>query len=181
MPSPLERHYERTLRIDAPLSCVWQEIATLRELLACVPEVEEYELEPSGRQAHWRGHITLGGRVRRVVRGRAEILDAAPRKHMAYTIEVPVLAAKFLGIFALASGGEGVTVLGYRGSLVCHHRFAAALTHVLIPVMEDHVESVTARIGRLAAQHVAFDAQMRLRQAPNGCPPATEAPEDKGR
>jgi carbon monoxide dehydrogenase subunit G len=163
MAAALERQYDTTLRIEAPLDAVWEEIRTIDRILKRAPEVDEFELEPDGR-ATWRGRF-VSGRFHRDVIGRAEIVDLAEGRNVTYTTTIPTLEARFNGIFALAPGGEDVTVMGYRGAFVCRHRFAWLMRQPLTAILEDHVLSVPARVGQLAHQHAAFERQMNERAA----------------
>ena len=162
MPEPLKRDYETTLRIDAPIEAVWDQIETLDRIMRHAPEVDSFELEPGGQRAQWRGRL-IAGPFRRDAGGSAELVERVERRSIAYTTTIPVIDTRYSGIFVLASGGEGVTVMGYRGSFVCRHLLASVMRQPLTAVLEDHVLSVPARVAQLAEQHAAFERKMRLR------------------
>ena len=165
MSTPLEADYELTLRIDAPVRAVWEELRQLDELLTLAPEVVSVEPHPDEPdRAIWHGRMTWG-RLRWDVDGDARILERVPRRHMLFSSDIPTLDAHYQGIFVLAPGGGDVTVLGYRGSFVCRHRYHRFMRQPLTFVLKDHVESVALRINRRAAQHARFEARMASRTA----------------
>jgi hypothetical protein len=133
-------------------------------LLTHAPEVDTFGVEPDGRRAQWRGRFSSGA-FRRDVGGTAEILELTEGRSLAYTTTIPVLETRYNGIFVFAPGGEGVTVMGYRGAFICRHRLAGVMRQPLTAILEDHVLSVPARVAQLAQQHSAFERRMRERSA----------------
>lgn len=165
MSEPLKADYEITIRVDAPLSAVWDELSQLDLLLARAPEVVSVEPHPADPDlAVWHGRMAWG-RLRWEVDGDAHILERRPRQHLLFASDIPTLDAHYQGIFVLAPGARDVTVLGYRGSFVCRHRLRRILRQPLTFVLKDHVETVVARIARRAAQRASFEASMELRAA----------------
>ncbi|MCU0313874.1 MAG: hypothetical protein MUC84_07430 [Solirubrobacteraceae bacterium] len=165
MADALKADYEITLRIDAPLVAVWEELGTLDRLLARAPEVVSVEPHPDDPdRALWHGRM-VWGRLRWQVDGEAHVLECKAPEHLLFSSAIPTLDAHYQGIFVLAPGASDVTVLGYRGSFVCRHRLHRVLRQPLTFVLKDHVETVASRIGRRAAQHARFEASMALREA----------------
>jgi hypothetical protein len=165
MPEALRGRYERTVRIDAPVAAVWNEIATLDQLLARAPEVVAVVPHADPRRATFRARLVWGRFLAWNVDAEAKILEAVPRTHLLYTSDFPKLRAHYQGIFALAPGASDVTIFGYRGSFVCRHHFARLMTWALSLVMKDHVDTVTSSVARLAAQHTLFEETMAQRSA----------------
>lgn len=165
MSEPLTAEYEITLRVDAPVSAVWEEISTLDQLLARAPEVVSVEPHPrEPDRAIWQGRM-VWGRLQWNVDGDARILERKAGEHLLFSSEIPTLDAHYQGIFVLAPGAKDVTVLGYRGSFVCRHRLHRLMKPALTFVLEDHVETVATRVARRAAKHSQFEASMALREA----------------
>lgn len=165
MSESLKADYEITLRIDAPVRAVWEELAQLDQLLARAPEVVSVEPHPADPdRAIWHGRM-VWGRLRWQVDGDAHILERRERRHMLFSSDIPTLDAHYQGIFVLAPGARDATVLGYRGSFVCRHRLQRFLRQPLTFVLKDHVETVATRIARRAATHARFEASMALRAA----------------
>ena len=165
MSEPLTADYEITLRVDAPVSAVWEEISTLDQLLARAPEVLSVEPHPrEPDRAIWQGRM-VWGRLRWNVDGDARILERKAGKHLLFSSEIPTLDARYQGIFVLAPGAKDVTVLGYRGSFVCRHRLHRFMKPALTFVLKDHVETVATRVAHRAAKHSRFEASMALREA----------------
>ena len=165
MPEPLKADYEITIRVDAPVSAVWEELAQLDLLLARAPEVISVEPHPADRdRAIWHGRMAWGS-LQWEVDGDARILERRARRHLLFSSDIPTLDAHYQGIFVLAPGARDVTVLGYRGSFVCRHRLWRFLRQPLTFVLKDHVETVAMRISRRAAQHARVEARMAERVA----------------
>jgi carbon monoxide dehydrogenase subunit G len=164
MSEPLRAEYEVTIRVDAPVSAVWEEIETLDRLLARAPEVVSVDPHAEPDRALWHGRM-VWGRLQWTVEGDARVLERKRNRHLLFSSEIPTLDAHFQGIFVLAPGASDVTVLGYRGSFVCRHRLHRLMKQPLTFVLKDHVETVATRVGRRAAQHARFEASMERRKA----------------
>lgn len=164
MSEPLTADYEITLRVDAPVSAVWEEVSTLDQLLERAPEVISVEPHPDEpNRAIWKGRM-VWGRMQWNVDGDARILEREEGRHLLFSSQIPTLDAHYQGIFVLAPGARDVTVLGYRGSFVCRHRFHRFMKPALTFVLKDHVETVASRVARRATQHSRFEASMALRE-----------------
>jgi hypothetical protein len=164
MSEPLTADYEITLRVDAPASALWEEIATLDQLLARAPEVISVEPHPGEPdRAIWQGRM-VWGRLQWNVEGDARVLERNAGEHLLFSSEIATLDAHYQGIFVLAPGGKDVTVLGYRGSFVCRHRLHRFMKPALTFVLKDHVETVATRVARRASKHSRFEASMALRE-----------------
>lgn len=165
MSDVLSADYEVTLRVDAPVAAVWEQLAALDELLALSPEVVFVDPHPDDPdRAVWHGRL-LWGPMHWQIEGDARILERERRRHLLLASDIPTLDAHLQGIFVLAPGASDVTVLGYRASFICRHRLRRMLRQPLTFALKDHVESVAARIGRRASQHANFEASMALREA----------------
>jgi carbon monoxide dehydrogenase subunit G len=154
--SVLETDYETMVRAEAPVEAVWEEIHPLEVLIAGVPTITDAQISPDGRQASITGGLSRWPPAWRSLEARAELIEAATRERLRWTVTIPSLEWHFEGTFQLAPVASDETNITYRGVLQCGHPLASRLPHLMVGVLETHVQDLASRAGRRAAnRHLA--------------------------
>jgi uncharacterized membrane protein len=158
----LEADHETTVRVMAPIEGVWEEIRTIDRLLAFMHRVERFEAQPDGRTARVWSRLAWGP-LDWELEGSVALTEAVTPRRLAWSGVIPRLGLTVEGVLELAPGAHDETVLCYRAALRCDHHLVARLEGVLTAGLEDHVETFTARVATLAAQHAQAKQRLRFR------------------
>jgi hypothetical protein len=160
-----EADHETTVRVRAPITGVWEELCSIDRLLARIPEIAYFKVEPDGQRARISTRLAWGP-VRWKV-GTAGLLEATPPHRLHWGCRAPSLEVDFEGTFELTRAGtEDETDLFYRGYLRCNHTLIRRLRGALTSVLESHVNRFPPRIATLAAQHAEAEQHLHHRPAP---------------
>ena len=159
----LEADHTRSVRVQAPIAMVWDELSSLDRLMKQIPEVAHFRLEGDGRSAQISTGLTWGPLKWKLATATLEGSD--PPRHLEWRSLAPALRLDFEGSFDLAPTAAGdATVLTYHGVIRCRHKLVGRLRGALATALEGHVNDLADRLATLAAQHA--EAQARLGMPP---------------
>lgn len=147
----LETDYETRIRTQAPVEAVWEEIHPLERLLTGIPTVTSSKISTDGQRASITGGMARWPPSWRQLEATAEVIEAVAPERLRWAITIPSLDWHFDGTFELAPVASDETNITYRGVLRCGHPLASRLRHVVVGVLETHVQDLAARAGRRAA------------------------------
>lgn len=148
-----EVSYEVTVRTEAPIAAVWDELRTLDRLLGHLPGISSVDLEPDGTTGSFTFVLSRLGRVWKQVEAQAAVTEAAEPRRLRWTMDIPAMEWEFDGTFELTPVGAGETALVYRGTMAFSDRYAGPLQPIQPDVLEEHLETLAARIAGRAARH----------------------------
>ena len=160
----LEADHTRSVRVQAPIHMVWDELQPLERLMRQIPEVAYFQVESDGRTAQVSTRLGWGPLNWRFASVTLEESD--PPRHLEWRSSSPALRLDFQGVFELSPAARvDETDLTYRAFLRCQHRFVGRLRGALASFLEGHVNGLADRVAALAVQHA--DAQRRLASPPD--------------
>ena len=147
-----ELSYEVTVRTEAPLGAVWDELCTLDRLLGHVPAISSVELDADGLTGSFTFVLSRLGRVWKVLETKAVVTEATPTS-LQWTLQTPSVEWEFVGTFELEPVGTDETTLTYRGTMRFSDRYAGPLQPIHAVVLEKHLDTLASRIAGRAARH----------------------------
>lgn len=148
-----EVSYEVTVRIEASLAAVWDELCTLDRILGHVPAISSVELGADGMTGSFIFVLSRLGRVWKRLETSAVVIEVTPPRHLQWTLQTPSLEWEFVGTFELAPVGTDETTLVYRGTMRFSDRYAGPFQPIHAEVLEEHLATVANRIAGRAARH----------------------------
>jgi hypothetical protein len=147
-----EESYQVTVRTEAPIVAVWDELSTLDRLLGHVPAISSMELGGDGRTGSFRFVLTRLGGVWKRVEAEAALTEVTEPRRLRWTLEMPSMEWGFDGTFELSPIGADETTLVYRGTMRFSDRYAGPLQPIHAEVLEEHLETLATRIAGRAAR-----------------------------
>jgi carbon monoxide dehydrogenase subunit G len=149
-----EVSYEVTMRTDAPVAAVWDELCTLDRILRHLPGISTVELGTDGTTASFTFVLSRLGRVWKRLEAHAAVTELVAPRCLRWRIETPSLEWDFDGIFDLVPVGTAATTLAYRGTMCFSDRYTGPLQPIHADVLEEHLETLASRIASRAARHI---------------------------
>jgi carbon monoxide dehydrogenase subunit G len=148
-----EVSYEVTVRTEAPVAAVWDELSTLDRLLGHMPAISSVELGPDGMTGSFTFALSRLGRVWQRVETRAVVTEVTPPRRLQWTLQIPSLEWEFAGTFKLSPVGSDETTVAYRGTMRFSDRSTGPLHPIHGEVLEEHLATLANRIAGRAARH----------------------------
>jgi carbon monoxide dehydrogenase subunit G len=148
-----EVSYEVTVRIEAPVDTVWDEVSTLDRLLGHVPAISSVQLGADGMTGSFTFVLSRLGRLWKRLETRAVVTEVTPPRSLQWRLETPSLEWEFVGTFELSPVGTDETTLVYRGTMRFSDRSAGPLHPIETDVLEEHLDTLANRIAGRAARH----------------------------
>ena len=148
-----EVSYEVTVRTEAPVDAVWDEVSTLDRLLGHVPAISSVELGPDGMTGSFTFVLSRLGRLWKRLETRATVTEVTPPGRLQWRLETPSLEWDFAGTFELTTVATDETTLVYRGTMRFSDRYAGPLQPIHAEVLEEHLDTLANRIAARAARH----------------------------
>ena len=148
-----EVSYEVTVRTEAPVAAVWDELSALDRLLGHMPAISSMHLDADEMTGSFTFALSRLGRVWQRVETRAVVTKVSPPRRLRWMLQIPSLEWEFVGTFELSPVGADETTLVYRGMLLFSDRSTGPLQPVHREVLEEHLETLANRIAGRAARH----------------------------
>lgn len=148
-----EVSYEVTVRTEAPVAAVWDELSALDRLLGHMPAISSVELGADARTGSFTFVLSRFGRVWQRVETRAVVTDVVPPRRLQWTLQIPSLQWEFVGNFELSPVGSDETTLVYRGTMRFSDLSTGPLHPIHVEVLEEHLDTLASRIAGRAARH----------------------------
>jgi carbon monoxide dehydrogenase subunit G len=147
----MQLEVERHERINAPLQLVWEEMDSLEQILAKIPQISDHDVAPGGQKSRGRTKLTWGP-VKWAVDVEVAIAEFQPRRRLGFVIDAPTLQVRYECSIDLVSIGERETKLDYRGHLDVRHRMASRVPGLFNEMAEDQAHSLVHRVKVKAEQ-----------------------------
>lgn len=146
-----EVSYEVTVRTEAPVAAVWDELSALDRLLGHMPAISSVELGADGTTGSFTFVLSRLGRLWQRVETRAIVTEVTPQR-LQWTLQIPSLEWEFRGSFELSPVGADETTLVYRGTMRFSEASTGPLHRIHAEILEEHVETLANRIAGRAAR-----------------------------
>jgi carbon monoxide dehydrogenase subunit G len=137
-------------RVIAPVQIVWEEIDSLEQILAKLPQISEYDLVPGGRRAFGRSKVAWGP-IKWAIEVHVAVVVVQPWR-LAFTIDAPALEVHSEAAIELTPMGEAETMFDYRGYLDAQHRLASRMRGLYSELAKDQADSLVHRVKVKAEQ-----------------------------
>ncbi len=147
-----EVSYEVTVRTEAPVAAVWDELSALDRLLGHMPAISSVELGADGTTGSFTFVLSRLGRVWQRVETRAVVIEVTPPQRLQWTLQIPSLEWDFVGTFELSPVGADETTLVYRGTMRFSEVSTGPLHRIHAEVLEEHLETLANRIAGRACR-----------------------------
>lgn len=152
MAAALERSYERTVRVKAPLRGLYREMDTVDGLIRFIPQIERHRAAPDGESAVAFGSMSLGP-LSWQLRGDIRIEQVDPPNALNLFIDVPSVQMTFRGVFEFSTSAADETTLRFAATVSSSHNLVRRMRSSLTGALEDFVDSTTDRVAILARQY----------------------------
>lgn len=154
MSSVLERDYERTIRISAPLRALYREMDSVDGLVRFLHQIDDHEADPDSKGALVHGSIAIGPLSYRIT-GTLLVERVDPPRCLWVRLRAPSLQLEIEGTFEFTAASTEETTLRYAATIRSAHPLVRRMRSSLIGVLEEHVDAATdlaAVRGRQYAQ-----------------------------
>lgn len=148
--------FQREARIRAPLHIVWQEIGSLKAILARTPKALSHHIAEHGRSAEIRGDLRWGP-IRHNLAARAGLLAVTPGQEISYRLVAPSLPAQYDAKVTVHQAGNGETQLDYHGELDLGSWTAQRLRGMINELLEEHIHELTEQVKARAERRYRAD------------------------
>jgi len=152
-----EVSYEVTVRTEAPVDAVWDEVSTLDRVLGHVPAISSVEFGADGMTGSFTFVLSRLGRVWNRFETIAIVTEVTPPGRLQWRLDTPSLEWEFVGTFELSPIGTDETTLVYRGTMRFSDRYAGPLQPIHAEVLEEHLDTLANRIASRAARHTVAE------------------------
>lgn len=164
MASELERSYNRTVRVLAPLRALYDDMCTAAGLLKFMPQIARYRVTDNPDEARIATELTLGP-VSWPVEGTLVVRRTLPPRELAARIDIPSLQIVVEGRIELEGTAAEETQLTFAATIRSAHPLVRRMRSQLTGALEETVDTTTDRIAILARQHA--EAERRLANSRN--------------
>ncbi len=154
MSSVLERDYERTIRVSAPLRALYREMDSVDGLVRFMHQIDDHEADPDSKGALVHGSIAIGPLSYRIT-GTLLVERVDPPRCLWVRLRAPSLQLEIEGTFEFTAASTEETTLRYAATIRSAHPLVRRMRSSLIGVLEEHVDAATdlaAVRGRQYAQ-----------------------------
>jgi carbon monoxide dehydrogenase subunit G len=152
--SVLERDYERTIRVSAPLRALYREMDSVDGLVRFMHQIDDHEADPDSKGALVHGSIAIGPLSYRIT-GTLLVERVDPPRCLWVRLRAPSLQLEIEGTFEFTAASTEETTLRYAATIRSAHPLVRRMRSSLIGVLEEHVDAATdlaAVRGRQYAQ-----------------------------
>lgn len=171
MSAVLERSYERTVRVNAPVRALYREMDSVDGLVRFMHQIDSHEPDPDGKGALVHGSIAIGPLSYRIT-GTLLVERVNPPNGLWVRLRAPSLQMEIEGRFDLTASSAEETTLRYAATIRSGHALMRRMRSSLIGVLEEHVDAATdlaAVRGRQYAQAARLlSPDMQPREATDG-------------
>lgn len=147
-------HYQRDVRVMAPLHGVYREMDTVDGLVRFIPQIGEHRPEPGGGRARCRGTVSLGPLTCRLT-GEIRVQRVDPPHAIHVLLESSELAIELDGTFELIESAEDETTLRYAASIRSEHPLVRRMRSSMTGLLEEHVDSTTDLVAVRVRQYTS--------------------------
>lgn len=155
----VQSDFKRNTRIVAPVPMVWDEIASLEDILAKTPQLMNYQLAADGTSAQVEAKLSWGP-IKFAVDGTAVIDESKPRECTRYVVTIPQLGLRYAGTMRITPGDAKETTLDYDGGLEIDHKLAGRMRGLFSELLEEHIHGLTMRVKTRAEQRRQADERL---------------------
>ena len=138
----LERSYERTVRIKAPLLTLYGEMDSVEALARFLPHVDGLEPDPDPRMAGCFGAGAIGPLSYRLT-GTLELERIDPPNGLWLRLRASNLPIELEGRFGFTPSAAEETTLRYSATIRSEHKLIRRMRSSMIGVLEEHVDAAT--------------------------------------
>ena len=151
--------FQREARIRAPLHIVWQEIGSLKAILARTPKVLSHDIAEHGRTAKISGNLRWGP-IRHNLAAKAGLLNVTPGEQISYRLVAPALSSQYDAQVTVHQAGNGETQLEYRGELDLGSWTAHRLRGMINELLEEHIHELTEQVKARSERRYRADENL---------------------
>jgi hypothetical protein len=163
----LERSYERTVWVKAPLRGLYREMCTADSLARFIPEIDRHRPGSDDSRAICSATISIGPLSYRVD-GTLTVDRVVPLSVLRVELLVPSLQLSLRGTFDFTASAETETTLHYSATIRATHPLVRRLRSSLTGALEEHVDSTTDLISIRARQYAEAERRFaELEQSGN--------------
>jgi|SRR5581483_5644138 carbon monoxide dehydrogenase subunit G len=159
MPTALERSYERTVRIGAPLEGLYEELDSVHGLARFIPQLDSSVLGSDDSRGACRGVFSIGP-LSYEVDGDMTVERAVPLHSLEIALRAPSLRLELEGAFEFMVSAQDETTLRYSATIRSAHPLLRRMPSALTGALEEHVDTTTDLISVRARQYT--QAKRRL-------------------
>lgn len=143
MTAVLERDYERTVRINAPLRGLYREMDSVDGLARFLPQVDSVEhAEQNASHAVCHGSVSIGPLSYRLA-GTVAVERVDPPNALRVQLRAPSLQLEITGMFEFTPSAADETTLRYAATIRSAHPLVRRMRSSLIGLLEEHVDWAT--------------------------------------
>jgi hypothetical protein len=154
MSAVLERDYERTVRVSAPLRALYREMDSVDGLVRFLHQIDDHEPDPDSKGGLVHGSMAIGPLSYRLT-GTLLVERVDPPRSLWVRLRAPSLQMEIEGTFEFTAASAEETTLRYAATIRSAHPLVRRMRSSLIGVLEEHVDAATdlaAVRGRQYAQ-----------------------------
>ncbi|HEY1966990.1 MAG TPA: hypothetical protein VGH89_03510 [Pseudonocardia sp.] len=152
MAAVLERSYERTVRVMAPLLGLYREMDSVDGLVRFLAEVDSYVSSPTDDSATLIGSLCIGPLSYRL-EGSLMIHRVVPPNSLRIRMRAPSLQLELEGTFEFTASAAEETTLRYSATMRSSHPLVRRMRSSLTGALEEHVDSATDLVAVRARQY----------------------------
>jgi carbon monoxide dehydrogenase subunit G len=155
----LERSYERTVRVEAPLRGLYREMDTVEALARFLPQVDRLIPGSDADHAACEGSISIGPLSYRL-QGTLSVERVDPPRTLRVRLRAPAIHLELDGEFDFTASAEEETTLRYAAMIRSSHPLVRRMRSSLTGALEEHVDSAIDLVAVRGRQYA--EAERRL-------------------
>jgi carbon monoxide dehydrogenase subunit G len=163
--SVLERSYERTVRVEAPLRGLYREMDTVDGLVRFLPQVDRHISGPDPGHAVCEGSISIGPLSYRV-QGTISVERVDPPRALRVRLRAPAIHLELDGEFEFAASAAEETTLRYSAIIRSSHPLVSRMRSSLTGALEEHVDSAIDLVVVRGRQYAEAERRLSNFQQP---------------
>ena len=152
MPTALERSYERTVRVGAPVDRLYEQMDSVHGLARFIPQLESSVLGADDDRGVCRGLFSIGP-LSYEVDGNMTVDRVVPLHNLEIALRAPSLRLELDGQFEFLVGAQDETTLRYAATIRSTHPLLRRMPSSLTGALEEHVDTTTDLIAVRARQY----------------------------
>jgi carbon monoxide dehydrogenase subunit G len=158
MPAVLERHYDRSVRVMAPLPGLYGELDSVEGIARFIRQIDR--IAPADEEhARCQGSLSIGPLSYRL-NGELELERLDPPHGLRLRLHSPALRLEIEGLFEFVVSAENETTVHYAATIRSAHPLVRRMGSALTGLLEEHVDSATDLVAVRGRQYA--EAQRRF-------------------
>ncbi len=159
MSTALERSYERTVRVQAPLRGLYREMDSVPGMVRFISEIAGHVAGESDGQAVIIGSVSIGPLSYRLD-GTLAVERVNPPNSLTVQIRAEGLHLELDGTFEFTVAAAEETTVRYAATIRSGHPLVRRMRSALTGALEEHVDSATDLVVMRGRQYAAAERKL---------------------